>query len=130
MLRGVGTPDPLRLLIVDDDHDAVELLALALASSGHEIRVATAGAEALAVSREFKPEVALLDVGLPDMDGFELAARIRAIPGLERIRVVGLSGFGLHDQQGRNATAAFDACLVKPARLSAICEAIAGKQDA
>lgn len=123
----MGTPNPLRLLIVDDDDDAVELLALALASSGHDIRVATKGADALALSLEFKPEVALLDVGLPDMDGFELATRIRAIPGLEGIRVVGLSGFGLHDQQGGDATAAFDACLVKPARLSAICEAIERK---
>src|SRR5262249_13328129 len=76
--------DALRSLVVDDNPDAARSLALLLRLDGHEVRVADDGPSALRTAAEFRPEAVLLDIGLPGMDGNEVAKRLRATPGLER----------------------------------------------
>jgi len=114
-----------RLVIVDDNQDAAELLADALTARGHEVHVAHDGTSGLARVIQVAPEVALLDLGLPGMDGYELARQIRQQPGLERIWLVALTGYGDAAARQRSAAAGFDEHLVKPATLERIGQALA-----
>lgn len=104
-----------RVLVVEDDEDSALLLAETLGDQGYAVEVAHDGASALAKAREFKPEVAVLDVGLPDMDGYQLAGRIRTLeqlpPGL---RLIALTGYGGDEERKRSREAGFDVHLVKP----------------
>ncbi len=104
-----------RVLVVEDDEDSALLLAETLGDQGYAVEVAHDGASALAKAREFKPEVAVLDVGLPDMDGYQLAGRIRLLehlpPGL---RLIALTGYGGDEERKRSREAGFDVHLVKP----------------
>jgi signal transduction histidine kinase/CheY-like chemotaxis protein len=102
------------VLIVEDNDDARQMLAAALALDGHEVRVARDGARGLALAGEARPDIALIDVGLPDMDGYEVARRLRAAHNGQRISLVALTGFGQPDDQRRALEAGFDAHLVKP----------------
>ena len=102
-----------RILIVDDNEDARVLLAEILTAIGHRVATAADGLEALKLAKELEPEIAILDLGLPVMDGFELAARLRAelatVP-----RLIALTGYGQKDDRERTRAAGFDAHLVKP----------------
>lgn len=109
-----------RVLIVDDNVDAAHSLAQLLRLEGHEVEVAYAAKEALERLSSSKPEVALLDLGLPKMDGYELAGRIRAMPVHANIRLVAVSGYGLADDRARARLAGFDDHLVKPVELAAL----------
>jgi PAS domain S-box-containing protein len=104
---------PRRILVVDDNVDAAELLAASLQALGHEIRIAHDGPSALRAAVEFAPEVALLDIGLPVMDGYELARRMR-MNGHAHPRLVALTGYGQHTDRERSVEAGFDEHLVKP----------------
>jgi signal transduction histidine kinase/DNA-binding response OmpR family regulator len=108
---------PQRILIVDDNADAAETLALLLASSGHVTRVSLSSQEALACAESFEPQVALLDIGLPGMNGYELAQRFRRAPKLKAVRLIALTGYGLAEDRERARAAGFDAHLVKPVDL-------------
>jgi signal transduction histidine kinase len=110
-------PRTKRILVVDDNRDAAELMAEALAASGHETRVAFDGPEALEVAAAFAPEVALLDIGLPVMDGYELARRLREHSGGDRLRLVAVTGYGQSKDRERSRAAGFDEHLVKPVDL-------------
>jgi signal transduction histidine kinase len=103
-----------RILVVDDNEDAALMLHYALTLAGHEIRVAHDGPRALSVARDFAPTVALLDLGLPVMDGFELARRLREQAGTTRITLIALTGYGQASDRDRTREAGFDAHLVKP----------------
>ncbi len=107
-------PDGLRILIVDDNRDFAELLAESLTAFGHATRVTHDGPTALRVAAEFEPEVAVLDLGLPAMDGYELARRLHAIPGLAELPLVAVSGYGQESDRRRSRDAGFDDHLVKP----------------
>lgn len=107
-------PRGLRVLVVDDNTDAAATLALLLELSGHETRVARDGFEALALAAAFRPQVGLLDIGLPDMDGHELARRLREAPGGQQLVLVALSGWSPAPAPDASAAAGFDAHLVKP----------------
>jgi len=125
--RGAGA---LRVLVVDDNSDAADTLADALAALGCDSRVAHDGAEAIRIAAEYEPQVALLDIGLPVMDGYELAARLRDAPREaprgEQLRLVAVTGYG-QDSDGRRAfEACFDAHLVKPVDLRVIADLING----
>src|SRR5262249_51796038 len=96
------------------NEDAAKLLSVYLRRLGHTIAVAHDGAAALRLAKTFMPEVALLDIGLPVMDGYELARRLREVPGLERIPLVAITGSGPQADRGRSREAGFDAHLVKP----------------
>jgi CheY-like chemotaxis protein len=116
--------DRLRILVVEDDEDSAELLAEALVDRGHSVEVCREGAAALAATSHFRPHVALLDVGLPGMDGYELARRIRALPLTLPIRLLALTGYGGHEERARARAAGFDAHFVKPVMPDELVEAI------
>ena len=111
---------PLRILIVDDNRDAAESLAELLRMDGHVVQVAFRPLAGLAISEEFRPEVALLDIGLPEMDGYELARRFRKLLGDDECQLIALSGYGQPGDQLRSAEAGFKAHLVKPADVTAL----------
>jgi signal transduction histidine kinase len=106
-----------RILLVDDNVDAADMLSTSLGLLGYDTRVAHDGPEALRVVASFTPDVAVLDIGLPVMDGYELAGRLRAHPGLAGLRLVALTGYGAESDRRRSAEAGFDAHLVKPVLL-------------
>ena len=112
------------LLVVDDNRDAAELLADSLRSLGHVVRVATDGPSALELVRQYTPDVALLDLGLPVMDGFELAERLRREPELKAMGLVAITGYGQDVDRRRSEDAGFHAHLVKPVDIHALNELI------
>ena len=118
-------PPGRRVLVVDDNEDAAEALAEALVDLGHAVEVAHDGPQALAKLETFSPDVALLDIGLPLMDGYELARRIRHEPRLSGIRLVSITGYGQHSDRVRAQEAGFDVHLVKPVDLLVIGRVIA-----
>jgi len=103
-----------RILVVDDNIDAAESLSLLLQLNSHEIRTATNGRDALTLAREFVPDVAFLDIGMPGMTGFELATRLRAMPELARMTIVAVTGWGSEEDQARSREAGFDQHFTKP----------------
>jgi PAS domain S-box-containing protein len=115
----------LRILIVDDDEDAVALLAEVLSAAGHEVKTACAAAAALELVSDFKPDVAILDIGLPVMDGYQLASRLRASCGQGTPRLIALTGYGQERDADRGGRVGFDAHFVKPVDIQRLMEAIA-----
>ena len=107
----------LRVLLVDDNRDALEMLAAALAMAGFAVATAGDGVAALDVAREFDPDVAILDIGLPLIDGYALASHLGAGAGIRRPRLVALTGYGQAGDRERSRAAGFDAHLVKPVDL-------------
>lgn len=110
--RGSG-----RVLIVDDNVDAGDMLAIALQTLGFETRTAIDGPSALSLASTYRPHVGVLDIGLPVMDGYELAKRLRALPELEELRLVAVTGYGQPNHRDRALSEGFDAHLVKPVSL-------------
>ena len=104
-----------RLLVVDDNRDAADSLALLLGLDGHDVRVAYTGRQALGVAREFLPDVAILDLGLPDLSGYDVARQMRLEPGLAGVQLIALSGWGQDEHQQQAREAGFDQHLIKPA---------------
>jgi CheY-like chemotaxis protein len=117
-VQPVADPRPLelpgRVLIVDDNVDAADALADLLTLEGCEVRSAGRAAEALEILETFVPQAALLDIGLPGMDGYELARLLRADPRWKGIRLVALTGYGHQTDKERALAAGFDVHLVKP----------------
>ena len=110
------------MLLVDDNVDAVDLLAELLRLRGFDVRVAYSGDDALATLRAFPPAIAVFDIGLPGIDGYQLAARAHAeLPGLP---LIALSGYGLPADRERSASAGVSAHLTKPAELDALLDLI------
>jgi CheY-like chemotaxis protein len=103
-----------RILVVDDNSDAAELVVDALIDLGHEARMALDGFQALAVGEGFRPEAAILDIGLPLMDGYELASKLRTSAYPAGIKLVALTGYGQPCDQDRARAAGFDAHATKP----------------
>jgi len=105
---------PQRVLLVDDNADGADTLGRLLRAHGHAVEVYHDPVSALAAIDRFQPTVALLDIGLPVLDGYQLAARIRALPGGQACRLVALSGYGLAADHARSEVAGFERHLVKP----------------
>jgi signal transduction histidine kinase len=121
---GAGSSVPSRdILIVEDNADARETLRKLLELQGHRVRVAAEGHAALEAMRAAPPEVALVDIGLPGMDGYEIARRVRADGG-RRIILIALTGYGLPEDRRRTAEAGFDLHLVKPVDYEKLEEAL------
>lgn len=108
------SPDKRRVLVVDDNRDAAESLAMLLEISGYEVRVAYDGMQALEELERFHPDVVLLDIGMPGLDGYEVARRMRASPRGKAVRLVALTGWGQGQDKCRAAEAGFDEHLTKP----------------
>jgi PAS domain S-box-containing protein len=102
------------VLVVDDNRDAADSVAALLGLRGHRVHIAYEGPGALALAAEHAPEVVLLDIGLPGMDGYEIAQRLRALAQTRHARIVALTGYGQDEDRRRSAEASFDAHLVKP----------------
>ena len=115
--RAIGSR---RVLIVDDAPDVGDSLALLLKTLGANVRVARSGAEGVATCAEFAPEVVFLDIGMPGMDGFETARRIRALPAGSKAMLVALTGWGEEETRRRVKEAGFDRHLTKPADLAEV----------
>lgn len=113
------SPTGLRVLAVDDNADGVESLAMVLEIDGHAVRTAPDGPTALALVQQFQPQVALLDISLPGMSGHELAQRLRALPGGDRMFLVALTGWDSEAEQERSRAAGFDMHLTKPVNIDA-----------
>jgi PAS domain S-box-containing protein len=117
-----------RVLVVDDNTDAVASLAILLQAGGHQVQTAHDGPAALEAAQVFQPEVVLLDIGLPGMSGYEVARQLRRQPGLEKTRLVAVTGYGQEEDRRQAQAAGFDAHLVKPADLTAIAQLLAGSE--
>jgi len=115
-----------RVLIVDDNVDSADSLAMVLKYDGHETDRVYTARDAIERTASFKPDVILLDIGLPEIDGYEIARRLRATPGLERLRLVALTGYGQPEDRARTRAAGFDDHLVKPVEFPALERAVAG----
>jgi PAS domain S-box-containing protein len=111
---GVKSSAPARVLVVDDNRDAAETLTMILQMSGHEAETAFSGAEALERVAVFKPDVVLTDIGMPGMDGYEVARRLRADPATRDLRIFALTGWGQAQDKERALAAGFDRHLTKP----------------
>jgi CheY-like chemotaxis protein len=102
------------ILIVEDNADASETLRMLLELEGHRVAVADAGERGVALARTRPFSIGLIDIGLPDVDGYEVARRIRALPGRGKLFLVALTGYGQPDDRLRAQEAGFDAHIVKP----------------
>jgi CheY-like chemotaxis protein len=112
--RRQATPSGHRLLVVDDHIDSALSLARLLRMRGHEVEVAHDGGSGLAKAASYQPHMVFLDIGMPGMDGYEVAQRMRLQPGLERVVLAALTGWGQDEDRRRTAEAGFDHHLVKP----------------
>jgi CheY-like chemotaxis protein len=117
---------PRRVLIVDDNEDAANSLALILELGGHQTASVYTAVDALQRAAAFRPEVVLLDIGLPGMDGYEVAQKMRELPGLRDIRLVAVTGYGRSDDRIRAREAGFDDHLTKPVEYAALERTLAG----
>ncbi len=115
-----GAVSSARILVVDDLVDAAESMAMMLVLEGHEVRTAHDGPAALEVAQAFRPRVLLLDIGLPGMDGYELARRVRSLPGFEDALLIAITGYGQAEDRDRARAAGFDHHLVKPVDASTL----------
>ena len=103
------------MLVVDDNVDAAESVATWLQLAGHDVRTAYDGSTALEAAVAFRPTIVLLDIGLPVMDGHEVARRLRQTPELENVWLIALTGYGRTADKQLSQEAGFDHHLVKPA---------------
>ena len=110
----------MRILVVDDNRDAAESLSMLLEVLGAEAKVACDGFEALELMKSYDPAVVLLDIGMPEMDGYEVARRIRADLPDRRVVLVALTGWGQEDDRRRAKEAGFDHHLIKPANIDTL----------
>jgi len=118
----------MTILVVDDNHDAAESMSMLLKVLGVEVRVAHDGPQALAAFEACRPRMVLLDIGMPGMDGYEVARRLRASPGVPRASLVALTGWGQDEDRKRVREAGFDHHLVKPADFGTLQSLIASIQ--
>jgi PAS domain S-box-containing protein len=118
----------LRILVADDNADAAELLRDLLARHGHTVDVVGNGHAALEAAARVKPDVALLDIGMPGLNGHDVARRLRAQPDTRATRLVALSGWGTDADRARSADAGFDCHLTKPVELQALLDIVSGRR--
>jgi CheY-like chemotaxis protein len=114
-----------RILVVDDNEDAAETLAMVLKRTGHETKLAFNGQEAVEATATFRPDLILMDLGMPVLNGFEAAREIRQQPWSEGVVLVALTGWGQDEDRRKSAEAGFDGHLVKPVEFAALNELLA-----
>jgi PAS domain S-box-containing protein len=114
-----------RCLVVEDNVDAARMLELALAIEGHDVRLAFDGRDAVELAAQYRPEVVVLDIGLPRMNGYDVARAIRKLPGLAGVHIIGVTGYGQAAETEKSREAGFDTHLVKPVELDILLRTIA-----
>jgi CheY-like chemotaxis protein/anti-sigma regulatory factor (Ser/Thr protein kinase) len=120
---------PLRVLVVDDHEDTVLSFSLLLKESGHDVQTAHDGPTAVQAATDFRPDLLLLDIGLPGLNGYEVARRIRNEPGLKKVILVALTGYGQETDRQAALQAGFDHHLVKPARAAQLQQILAAASE-
>jgi signal transduction histidine kinase len=127
-MSGDRGPPQRRILVVDDNVDSAESLAMVLRVTGHQVRTAHDGAEALEVAAQFAPEIVLLDIGLPKMNGYEVARVLRSRYPDRDILIVALTGYGQEEDRRRSREAGFDHHLVKPVQPAVLKPLLSGER--
>jgi len=114
-----GTTDfpARRIMVVDDNHDAADSLGTLLMALGSQVQVAHGGQEAIEEAERFRPEVILLDIGMPGLDGYEVARQLRTRPAFQNTLLIALTGWGQEEDRRRSRAAGFDHHMVKPPNL-------------
>ena len=123
--RAKPTGPSLRVLVVDDNVDTVTTLAMLVKESGHEVRMAFDGSAVLEAALDFRPNVVLLDIGLPGLNGFEVAKQLRQQPALKNTVLVALTGYGQTKDRQHSQEAGFDHHLVKPGDFEKVLQILA-----
>lgn len=116
---------PRRILVVDDNEDGAKMLAALLQFEGHEVTTSSSGLEAVEMAKTAKPDVVLLDIGLPGLDGYQVARRIRANDPEGAVRVIAITGYGREEDRARADAAGFTAYLVKPVNFDILSRVLA-----
>lgn len=122
-----GSPEEipqLRILVVDDNIDSAESLAVLLRLSGHEVATVACGTDALTYAVDFQPKVVILDIGLPDIDGYEVARRLRGMSEMRHAKLVAVTGYGQDEDRKHSRMAGFDYHFLKPVDFDAISEVL------
>jgi two-component system CheB/CheR fusion protein len=101
-------------MVIDDNLDAANALRYLLENDGHEVKVAVDGSAGLAVARQFKPDFLLLDIGLPNLNGYEIARRMRQDETLRHVTIIAITGYGQSNDRARALAAGFDHHMTKP----------------
>ena len=128
--EGIGPPaNRCRILVVDDNEDSVDSLAMLLRLLGHEVQTASDGETAVAVAEAFRPDVAILDIGLPKVNGYDLAKQIRERPWAKNIVLVALTGWGQDAHRRRSTEAGFNHHLTKPVELDVLQQILAAAEN-
>lgn len=113
-----------RALIVDDVSDVTEMLAVLLTHAGYDVSTASRAKDAIALARERQFDVVISDIGMPEMNGYQLAEALRAMPGYEAVPMVAVTGYSMFDDRGRSLTAGFTEHVTKPIDPRALLELI------
>jgi len=113
-----------RVLVVDDNVDAAMMLAALVKQLGHEVTIVHDGSAALEAAEGYRPEVILLDIGMPGMNGFEVARRLRELGRIPKVRIIAVTGWGKAEDRERSRAAGFDMHLMKPVELSQVQQAL------
>jgi signal transduction histidine kinase len=121
---GIGASKTCRVLVVDDNVDSAESLSVVLSLEGHKTKTAHDGPTALELARAFRPQVTLLDIGLPGMSGYEVARELRKQPGGRKAKLIALTGYGQEEDQRKSREAGFDHHLTKPVDYDALASLI------
>ena len=116
-----NTTSQRRVLIVDDNHDSATSMAMLLQIYGYDARIAHDGPASLDIAREFEPQAVVLDIGLPGMDGYQVAFRLREL-GLQDPTLIAMTGYGQESDRRRSREAGFEHHLVKPISFDALTE--------
>ena len=124
-----GATGPLRILVVDDNRDSADSLSVVLRLTGHHVQVAYDGQSGIEAAETFRPDVLLLDIGMPQLNGYEVAERIRATSWGARIIIVALTGWGQASDRERSAEAGFNVHLVKPVDFAVLTKLLSAVKD-
>lgn len=124
-----GATGPLRILVVDDNRDSADSLSVVLRLTGHDVQVAYDGQSGIEAAETFRPEVLLLDIGMPQLNGYEVAERIRATSWGARIILVALTGWGQASDRERSTEAGFNVHLVKPVDFAVLTKLLSAVKD-
>jgi len=122
-----GASVPRRILVIEDNRDTADSLALLLRLHRHDVELARDGGAALETARSFQPDVVVLDIGLPGMDGYEVAQRLRAMPETRHALLIALTGYGSRDDRDRAKQAGIDHYLVKPVKMGILNDLLSGR---
>jgi PAS domain S-box-containing protein len=126
-LPAAATAAPRRILVVDDNRDAVDALAMMLRLGGNDVEIAYEGMAALVTAQSFAPDAVVLDIGLPGIDGYEVARRLRVRPETAKALIVAVTGYGQKEDRERSRAAGFDHHLVKPIESDALLTLLGGQ---